>query len=250
MNAEKKVIFLFLLLIILIVSCVYSHTQEIFEKTNNNSTNNSLVTKNEKAINNNQEPIKESTPTSETSIVQNNTITVEETTKETLSTNELNNEVNENIVKEEITPLISIDKDKYIRENDEKYIQDLSIKTQELQIKINEEIAKNPIIFKRASDDILRKSEKTVDFIARLLKNEENIKIEIAGHTDAAGPDDLNKMISIKRAEKIKELIMSYGILEDRLVARGYGEDIPFAKNNAEGYSLANRRVEFNIIGE
>ncbi len=248
MNAEKKVIFLFLLLIILIVSCVYNHTQEIFEKTNNTTSNN-LSTENNKPINTLKEPIKELTSL-DSPLVKDDIPSTEEPTKDTLSTNELNNKEDKDIEKEEIKPLITIDKDKYIRENDEKYIQDLSIKTQELQIKINNEIAKNPIIFKRASDDILKKSEKTVDFIARLLKEEENIKIEIAGHTDAAGPDDLNKMISIKRANKIKELITSYGISEDRLIARGYGEDIPFAKNNAEGYSLINRRVEFNIIGE
>lgn len=126
----------------------------------------------------------------------------------------------------------------------------MSIQAQELQLKINEIVAKNPIIFKRASADILRKSEKTVDTIARLLKKHNNISIEIAGHTDAAGADDLNKRVSMQRAEKIKELIASYGIPENKLIARGYGEDIPLVENNKNGYSLINRRVEFNIIEE
>lgn len=256
MEAEKKVIFLFIALIILIISCVYFNTQKIYDKQMLKVVPNDTIVK---------EPIKVSVPeeTIETQAKQEAQLTVESiqedlnNSKEKIVSKELEEkpqiEEPQALEKEESKkeePLIIIDKDKYIRVDSEKYIQELSIQTQELQIQINKIVSTTPIIFKRASTKLLKKSEKTIDTIARLLKKYNNIRIEIAGHTDAAGADDLNKRVSIERADRIKELISSYGISKDRLVARGYGEDIPLVENNENGYSLINRRVEFNIIEE
>jgi|GEM_PF-1642746 len=260
MNAEKKVFILVLLLIILIVSCVYFHTEDIANKTINTASTSekqqietdpiALVSKEEASITIEQE--KQSTVTVQT---QENNPTEETLIQEDISKNDKKIEeiveeepVIEQVQEKEPEPLVSLDKDKYIRTGDEKFIQDLSLESQELQIKINEILAKSPIIFKRASTEVVRKSELTIDSVARLLKKHKNIKVEIAGHTDAAGSDSLNKEVSARRAEKIRNIIASYGISDKRLVARGYGEDIPLVENDKNGYSLINRRVEFNIV--
>ena len=44
--------------------------------------------------------------------------------------------------------------------------------------------------------------------------------------------------------------LVSLGINENRLTAVGFGEDFPIAKDDANGLSEVNRRVEFNIVGE
>lgn len=65
----------------------------------------------------------------------------------------------------------------------------------------------------------------------------------IAGHTDAAGSDEMNRSLSEKRAQSVVEyLIESYSIEPDRLEAEGYGESklLDTAKPN----SGVNRRVE------
>ncbi|XPV68467.1 MAG: OmpA family protein [Halarcobacter sp.] len=267
MDAEKKVIFLFLLLILLVISCVYFNAQDIYDKqVATTNTKENIVDETRIETQNTEVGVKdiakhEAELTTEPidEALKNNQEENAQETQEEFDTKEesIGTESSDTIIQEskkpdikEIEPLVKLDKEKYVRVGNEKYIQDMSIQAQELQLKINEIVAKNPIIFKRASADILRKSEKTVDTIARLLKKHNNISIEIAGHTDAAGADDLNKRVSMQRAEKIKELIASYGIPENKLIARGYGEDIPLVENNKNGYSLINRRVEFNIIEE
>jgi flagellar motor protein MotB len=45
-------------------------------------------------------------------------------------------------------------------------------------------------------------------------------------------------------------LLITLGVEENRLSAKGYGETMPLVPNDKEGYSLTNRRVEFNIIEE
>jgi outer membrane protein OmpA-like peptidoglycan-associated protein len=60
----------------------------------------------------------------------------------------------------------------------------------------------------------------------------------------------LNKQISQDRANSVKESLVSMGINKDRLTAVGYGEDFPIAKDDENGLSEINRRVEFKIKGE
>lgn len=83
-----------------------------------------------------------------------------------------------------------------------------------------------------------------------MLKNHPNLKIEIAGHTDAAGTKKYNLGVSIGRAVAVKKQMIAYGFDKNKIKARGYGEEIPLVENNAEGYSRVNRRVEFNIVEE
>jgi outer membrane protein OmpA-like peptidoglycan-associated protein len=74
------------------------------------------------------------------------------------------------------------------------------------------------------------------------------IKIEIAGHTDAVGSGIANRMLSRKRAESVRDYLLSKGISAERLIADGRGEDEPIAENEtAEGRAM-NRRVEIHRI--
>jgi outer membrane protein OmpA-like peptidoglycan-associated protein len=74
------------------------------------------------------------------------------------------------------------------------------------------------------------------------------IKIEIRGHTDSVGGNIANKRLSRKRAEAVRNYLVSKGISPERLAAEGYGEDEPIADNTtAEGRAM-NRRVELHRI--
>ena len=75
-------------------------------------------------------------------------------------------------------------------------------------------------------------------------------KIEVAGHTDSRGEAALNKQISQDRASSVREILIKLGINENRITAVGYGEEFPIAKDDKDGLSEINRRVEFNILGE
>lgn len=81
-----------------------------------------------------------------------------------------------------------------------------------------------------------------------VLKKERNITVEIAGHTDATGPEDYNKDLSERRAKSVMEYIISKGIPPDRLRTLGYGESDPIASNITREGRAANRRVEFRIF--
>ena len=82
------------------------------------------------------------------------------------------------------------------------------------------------------------------------------IIVEIGSHTDSKGTAPYNKKLSQRRAQSVVNYLILNNITKDRLVAKGYGEGSPIARNrnddgsdNPEGRQL-NRRTEFKILGE
>lgn len=120
----------------------------------------------------------------------------------------------------------------------------------EIQLQINEILTEKKIAFERRSSTVTEDSKITIVKIADILKEHKNIKLEIAGHTDSRGENALNKKISQDRANSVKDILTSLGINADRLKAVGYGEEFPIAKDDENGLSEINRRVDFNILGE
>ena len=89
-----------------------------------------------------------------------------------------------------------------------------------------------------------------------LLKQNPEIIIQIASHTDSKGADAYNMKLSHQRAQSVVRYLVLNGINEKRLRYQGYGETMPIALNenpdgsdNPEGRAL-NRRTDFQIIGK
>ena len=90
---------------------------------------------------------------------------------------------------------------------------------------------------------------KALDRSGTILKENPQIKVEIGGHTDPAGPEKVNQKMSEKRAQSAKKYLTDkFGISENRLVLKGYGSTKPIADNKTEEGRSKNRRAEFRII--
>jgi peptidoglycan-associated lipoprotein len=77
--------------------------------------------------------------------------------------------------------------------------------------------------------------------------------IELGSHTDARGNDDYNQKLSQRRAASARRWLIKKGVAEDRIVAKGYGEEV-ILNNCTNGEECTddehrfNRRTEFKII--
>ena len=104
--------------------------------------------------------------------------------------------------------------------------------------------------FRFNSDQLTRESVEILNGIAATLRAHPNLKLEVAGHTDAAGDDAFNLYLSQRRAEAVRTFLVDKGINPEHLQARGYGEQQPVADNAAAEGRADNRRVELVRIGE
>ena len=106
-------------------------------------------------------------------------------------------------------------------------------------------IRAKPIDFDTGSAVLTKESQAAMDALVALLKRCDGSPIEIGGHTDAQGSEDLNERLSKARAEAVRTALVNRGVSLDRLVARGYGETVPIADNKTDAGRARNRRIEF-----
>lgn len=93
------------------------------------------------------------------------------------------------------------------------------------------------------------RATRTLDAVGAVLQRYPDLRLEIAGHTDAIGADAFNQRLSEARAEAVRTyLIDRFTIGANRLVARGFGESQPVASNEERSGRALNRRVEFRVL--
>jgi peptidoglycan-associated lipoprotein len=86
-------------------------------------------------------------------------------------------------------------------------------------------------------DKILSEAEPDLQFLLDLMKDYPEMVIELSSHTDARGDNDYNENLSQRRAESAKKWLTERGIVEERIVPKGYGE----AQPKTISFKLADR---------
>ena len=74
-----------------------------------------------------------------------------------------------------------------------------------------------------------------------------DVQVEISGHTDSQGSDELNQDLSLRRAQAVKNWLVQKGIASNRIKTVGKGEKEPVADNTTAEGRAANRRIEFYV---
>ncbi|MEO5593587.1 MAG: OmpA family protein [Chitinophagaceae bacterium] len=77
----------------------------------------------------------------------------------------------------------------------------------------------------------------------------EGLKLGVYGHTDNNGNDAVNMPLSEKRADAVKQYLVSKGLPVNRIESKGFGSSKPIADNNSDAGKSKNRRVEI-VLGE
>jgi len=102
--------------------------------------------------------------------------------------------------------------------------------------------------FEPGSATIDRAGTAILDAIADILKTCGEIPMEIGGHTDSQGREEMNERLSLERARAVLEELRLRRVLTSTIEARGYGESRPIADNATEEGRETNRRIEFRVI--
>lgn len=76
------------------------------------------------------------------------------------------------------------------------------------------------------------------------LKEWGDVNVEVAGHTCNIGTDEYNLGLSQRRADAVRNYLISKGVSAERLSAKGYGESRPAVSNATREGRAQNRRVE------
>ena len=109
--------------------------------------------------------------------------------------------------------------------------------SQTVEIKMNVKFPNNSSIVNRESYSEIQK-------VADFMKQFDGTSVTVEGHSDSSGSDAYNKMLSQRRADSVRNvLINEFKVDADRVKAIGYGEERPIADNTTAEGRAANRRV-------
>lgn len=123
------------------------------------------------------------------------------------------------------------------------------------KIEMNKTYALENILYEFGKATLTEKSKTIIDGLIKIMNETPLIIVELSAHTDAIGSDVANLKLSQARAQSCVDYMISKGISDTRLLAKGYGETTPIAPNTNEDGSdneegrAKNRRTEFKIIG-
>ena len=86
-----------------------------------------------------------------------------------------------------------------------------------------------------------------LDQAVSTLKENDKVKVEVAGHTDNRSTAAHNLDLSQRRARAVMDYFVARGVDAGRLSAKGYGQAQPIADNETDAGRAQNRRVELRI---
>jgi outer membrane protein OmpA-like peptidoglycan-associated protein len=105
------------------------------------------------------------------------------------------------------------------------------------------------LLFDVGSANLKPAGRRAIASVARFMRERGERRIVIEGFTDNTGSEALNRRLSQRRANAVRDALVKQGIDGERIEARGLGASNPVASNDNPGGRSLNRRVEI-VIGE
>ncbi len=118
-----------------------------------------------------------------------------------------------------------------------------------VRAEVGSKVVLKNIFFDVGKSELKNESIAELEKMKMLLEASPHLKIQINGHTDNTGNDATNMALSLKRAEAVVQYLVSKGIDNSRVSAKGFGSQRPLVSNDdeQEGREI-NRRTEVEII--
>ena len=104
------------------------------------------------------------------------------------------------------------------------------------------------ITFPINSAEIQPQFRGTLDQVAQTMNAYPSTLIDVYGHTDPTGGDQINIPLSQRRAESVASYLTARGVNRTRIATQGFGSSQPIADNGTEAGRQQNRRVEIRIV--
>ena len=124
------------------------------------------------------------------------------------------------------------------------YILEIKMK----KIKLGGTVILRNIFFDTAKYDLLPESKVELQKLIDFLNLNKTLIIEIEGHTDNVGSEEMNQKLSESRAKEVYVYLIDHGIDDQRMKYSGYGLSRPISSNDTDQGRALNRRTEFKII--
>jgi outer membrane protein OmpA-like peptidoglycan-associated protein len=109
-------------------------------------------------------------------------------------------------------------------------------------------LALNNILFETNKATLQPVSFIELNNVLAALQQNQQLRLEVQGHTDNTGNAKLNQALSEQRAKAVVAWLVNKGIAPQRLIAKGFGASKPVAPNTTEAGMALNRRTQLVVL--
>lgn len=102
------------------------------------------------------------------------------------------------------------------------------------------------ILFDLGKDELKPDAKDALSRGAATLRDSQTTMI-VQGHTDSTGSDAINQPLSERRANRVRDYLVSQGVPASKMAAVGYGSSRPAVPNDTEANRALNRRVQIEL---
>ena len=106
------------------------------------------------------------------------------------------------------------------------------------------------VLFDTGKYDLRPPTREALARLSGVVLAHQGLKLEVEGHTDSTGSDELNQTLSEQRAGTVRSYLIQQGLSRDAITAAGFGKAMPIADNATPAGRQKNRRVELIVSGE
>ncbi len=117
------------------------------------------------------------------------------------------------------------------------------------KIKTGGVVILNNIFFETGKYELKNQSNSELDVIKKMMDKNPTLTVEIGGHTDNTGGNEINQQLSHNRAKSVYDALIKRGIPADKLSYKGYASSKPVADNGTSAGRAKNRRTEIVVMG-
>jgi outer membrane protein OmpA-like peptidoglycan-associated protein len=103
------------------------------------------------------------------------------------------------------------------------------------------------VLFATNKAELLPAAQAKLAQVADALKNQDDHAMVVEGHTDSQGTEAANLDLGQRRAQSVRDYLVSRGVSADKISASGVGQGRPIADNKTVDGRAQNRRVEIVV---
>jgi outer membrane protein OmpA-like peptidoglycan-associated protein len=106
------------------------------------------------------------------------------------------------------------------------------------------------VLFDTGKFDLRPPAREKLARLSGIILGHPGLNLEVEGHTDSVGSDELNQKLSEQRAGAVRSYLIGQGLADGSVSAKGLGKTLPVADNDTAAGRQKNRRVEIIVSGE
>jgi outer membrane protein OmpA-like peptidoglycan-associated protein len=105
------------------------------------------------------------------------------------------------------------------------------------------------VLFDTGSSTLRPAAREKLAKISGIVLAHPGLTLQIEGHTDSVGSDQMNQQLSERRADSVRDFLIGQGVTGSAVTAKGFGKTQPVASNDTAEGRQRNRRVELVVNG-